>query len=319
MTIFGLSRRVHSFCLEPMSRKDTTPVFYCFQKVQPKYKNSIPLHPGEAYSSKGLIFVRYVVKPTSSGKKYFLHSLRKNSRLFAFFVISSTCVFHFGGGGHGPIGPFLDPPLAPSKASGRKLWAHISFTIFPSDDVMETLSETEMRKICDAFVMMDEQICKQCPHFPTIAKMKFEYLEVASGMLGTLSGENLSLINELYCINAFNCLTLNNVYSHEKEERRGITGVNTVSTMSESEECSSVDTDAALKAIRILDALVKVQMYQMIQNSKQGNPDNKELHKLLDYVGMATAGWYFHEYSPRYQDVQLRMTLVDVEEGGLKE
>ena len=105
MTIFGLSRRVHSFCLEPMSRKDTTPVFYCFQKVQPKYKNSIPLHPGEAYSSKGLIFVRYVVKPTSSGKKYFLHSLRKNSRLFAFFVISSTCVFHFGGGGMAPLAP----------------------------------------------------------------------------------------------------------------------------------------------------------------------------------------------------------------------
>ena len=48
-----------------------------------------------AYSSKGLIFVVYVVKPTSSGKKDFLHSLRKNSRLFAFFVISSTCVFYF--------------------------------------------------------------------------------------------------------------------------------------------------------------------------------------------------------------------------------
>ena len=113
MTIFGLSRRVHSFCLEPMSRKDTTPVFYCFQKVQPKYKNSIPLHPGEAYSSKGLIFVRYVVKPTSSGKKYFLHSLRKNSRLFAFFVISSTCVFHFGGGAwpHWPL---------PGSASGTE-------------------------------------------------------------------------------------------------------------------------------------------------------------------------------------------------------
>ena len=58
----------------------------------------------------------------------------------------------------------------------------------------------------------------------------------------------------------------------------------------------------------------------MIESGKQGDPDNKEFHKLLDYIGMATAGWYFfHGYSPRYQDVQWRVTLVDVEEEELKQ
>ena len=295
-------------------------------------------------------------------------------------------------------------PNDPILKEMYKLWAHISLTTVYSDDIMETFGETEMRKICDAFVMMDKQICKQFPHFPTIAEMKLEltskgvdekcvphvlnllyftngageflirqgqfsqvdvrdfwrrftvsialylecvkadtisidvpnveivwrralsggvlpwlhYLEVSSGALGKLSGENLSLITELYNLNGCYCMTLNDVYSHEKEEKRGITGVNTVSTLSKSEECSS-DTDAALKAIRIINASVKV-MYQMIESGKQGDPDNKEFHKLLDYIGMATAGWYFfHEYSPRYQDVQWRVTLVDVEEEELKE
>ena len=127
-----------------------------------------------------------------------------------------------------------------------------------------------------------------------------------------------SLINELYNLSGYYCMDLNDVYSHEREKRRGITAGNTVRTMSKSEECSS-NTDAALKAIRIINASVKM-MYQMIESGKQGDPDNKEFHELLDYIGMATAGWYFlHEHSPRYEETQWRVTLVDVEEEELKE
>jgi hypothetical protein len=51
-------------------------------------------------------------------------------------------------------------------------YAFLSQTIFMSDDLMEQFSESEMRQVCDAFQIMDQEICKQFPHFPTLAQMK---------------------------------------------------------------------------------------------------------------------------------------------------
>jgi hypothetical protein len=34
-------------------------------------------------------------------------------------------------------------------------------------------------------------------------------------------------------------------------------------------------------------------VYQRIEKAKQENPDDQDLWKLLDNIGMATVGWYF--------------------------
>ena len=51
-------------------------------------------------------------------------------------------------------------------------FAYLCLTIFMSDDLMETMSVSEMRQICDAFQKLDQEICKQFPQFPTLAQMK---------------------------------------------------------------------------------------------------------------------------------------------------
>ena len=41
-----------------------------------------------------------------------------------------------------------------------------------NDDLMEAFSESEMRQVCDAFEVMDNEICEQFPEFPTLVQMK---------------------------------------------------------------------------------------------------------------------------------------------------
>ncbi|CAB4021561.1 Hypothetical predicted protein [Paramuricea clavata] len=138
-----------------------------------------------------------------------------------------------------------------------------------------------------------------------------------SGAIGKIRA-HLPLINELYSLSAFYCMTVNDIYSHEKEKSDGTRVTNTVRIMAESKEVSG-ESQAALKAVQILNSIAKV-MYQKIEKAKEENPDNAELCTLLDNIGMATAGWYFfHHYSPRYYDTQWRLTLVGVEQEELEE
>ena len=51
-------------------------------------------------------------------------------------------------------------------------FAYLCLTIFMNDDLMEAFSESEMRQVCSAFEMMDNEICEQFPKFPTLVQMK---------------------------------------------------------------------------------------------------------------------------------------------------
>ena len=93
---------------------------------------------------------------------------------------------------------------------------------------------------------------------------------------------------------------------------------NTVRIMAESKEVSG-EAQAALKAVRILNSITKV-MYQKIEKAKEENPDNAEFCTLLDNIGMATGSWYFfHHFSPRYEDTLWRLTVVGVEQEKVEE
>ena len=284
-----------------------------------------------------------------------------------------------------------------------QLWTNLTGSIFVSDDKKETFSQIEMRQLCDAFQMLDRQLCEQFPRLPTLAEMKqslrkkgtdeklipqvlelmdftnsvaksilqkgnfaeddvrdfwrrlcvsfalyieacktesstcvvpeveivwrrtlsggphawLHILEVTSGAIGKVRA-HVPLINELYILSGFFCMTVNDIYSHEKEMSDGTRVTNTVRIMAESKEVSG-EAQAALKAVRILNSITKV-MYQKIEKAKEENPDNAEFCTLLDNIGMATGSWYFfHHFSPRYEDTLWRLTVVGVEQEKLEE
>ena len=91
-------------------------------------------------------------------------------------------------------------------------------------------------------------------------------------------------------------------------------GINTIVV---SKDCG--ESEAVQKCVEIINAVVKI-MYQKIENAKQENPEDQNLWRVLDDIGLATAGWYyFHHYSPRYDDSAWRLSIVGVECGELKE
>nr|UPI41572.1 TPS5 [Erythropodium caribaeorum] len=66
-------------------------------------------------------------------------------------------------------------PVLPDNPLSRKcikLWAEFSVGLFFSDDMLETWNENEMRQLCDAFQMLNENLCEQFPEFPTMNDMK---------------------------------------------------------------------------------------------------------------------------------------------------
>jgi hypothetical protein len=283
------------------------------------------------------------------------------------------------------------------------LWAFAEVGMFISDDVLELVSEDEMRQICNAYQLLDEHIRDQFPQFPTIAEMKaflllqnvherfipniiyFQdfsnkiaksliecsdfpqenvkefwrrlvvmialYYEgvwdevkhtvglysenvwtrlLASGVLiwlipqEVMSGvlvkntEHLILLTELYFLESFFCMVVNDIYSYKREMGLNVTICNIVQTIIISKDASG-ETEAVQKCIEIINAVVKI-MYQKIEKTKQENPDNQHLWKLLDDIGLATAGWYhFHHYSSRYDDSPWRLSAVDVEGSELEE
>jgi hypothetical protein len=83
-------------------------------------------------------------------------------------------------------------------------------------------------------------------------------------------------------------------------------------------EASGQD-EAVQKCVEILNAVVKVS-YQKIEKAKRENPSDQDLWKLLDNIGMATAGWYFlQHFSPRYDDSPWRLSVASVESAELQE
>ncbi|CAB3990456.1 Hypothetical predicted protein [Paramuricea clavata] len=130
--------------------------------------------------------------------------------------------------------------------------------------------------------------------------------------------EQVSLLNELYFLASVYSMVSNDIYSYRREMRLDVSVCNMVQTIAGSKE-TSAETDAVIKCVEILNAVVKT-MYQKIEKAKQKNPANQDLWKLLDNIGMATVGWYyFHHYSPRYDDSLWRLSIVEVENDELQE
>ena len=274
-----------------------------------------------------------------------------------------------------------------------KLWANAQLALFISDDVLELLSEDEIRQICEAYQSLDKHICDQFPQFPTIIEMKAFLLQqnvqekfiphiiylqdfsnkiakslieyknfpdkevkdfwrrlvvmialyyegvsnevkhtaglysenvwtrvLASGVMPWLipqeviSGnlvnatKHLTLLTELYFLETFFCMVVNDIYSYKREMTINARICNMVKTFAVGKECE--DSEAVQKCIEILNAVVKI-MYHKIENAKQENPEDQNLWRLLDNIGLSTAGWYyFHHYSPRYDDSRWRLSTV---------
>ena len=140
--------------------------------------------------------------------------------------------------------------------------------------------------------------------------------EVLSGVL-VKNDEHLTLLTELYFLNTFVCITVNDIYSHTREMGLLATPCSLLRTIMISEGAS--EAEAAQKCIGIINAAVKI-MYQKIEKTKQENPDNQHLWKVLDDIGVGTAAWYyFHEYSPRYDNSPWGLSVVDVKGSELEE
>mgnify|MGYP002803392059 CR=1 FL=1 len=128
--------------------------------------------------------------------------------------------------------------------------------------------------------------------------------EVMSEMLEKLDGSRISFIHELYGLTAiFNCLSVNDIDSYEREKMMGNRVMNTVRDEYENKECSN-DFEAFQKSLRITNAIIKV-IYRKIKNAKQENPGNTEFHKLLDNIGKGVVGmFFFHDKCTRYNETK---------------
>ena len=141
--------------------------------------------------------------------------------------------------------------------------------------------------------------------------------DVISGDLVNTS-KHLSLVTELYFLDTFFCMVVNDMYSYRRERKSNLTISNMVETIIVERDCE--ESEAVQKCIELVNAVVKI-MYQKIEHAKQENPEDQNLWRLLDNIGLSTAGWYyFHEYSPRYDvDAFWRLSTVGVEDGELEE
>jgi hypothetical protein len=142
-------------------------------------------------------------------------------------------------------------------------------------------------------------------------------LEIMSGVLGKTT-KHLPLLNELYFNATFFAMVVNDIYSYKREMSLDASICNLVQTIIVGKEASGQD-EAVQKCVEILNAVVKVS-YQKIEKAKRENPGDQDLWKLLDNIGMATAGWYFlQHFSPRYDDSPWRLSVAAVESAELQE
>ena len=141
--------------------------------------------------------------------------------------------------------------------------------------------------------------------------------DVISGDLVNTS-KHLSLLTELYFLETFFCMVVNDMYSYRREMKSNLTISNMVETIIVEQDCE--ESEAVQKCIELVNAVVKI-MYQKIEHAKQENPEDQHLWRMLDNIGLSTTGWYyFHEYSPQYDvDAFWRLSAVGVEDGELEE
>lgn len=140
--------------------------------------------------------------------------------------------------------------------------------------------------------------------------------EVMSGAIGK-SKAHVILVSELYLLSSIFCALINDCYSYHKDMKEGCT-TNVIMELVETKKVSDKH-EALAKVIEIANSIIKY-MYQKIEKIKQENPNNPELHKVLDYTGMATVGWFFsHDTTPRYKATIWRLSLVEVEGMELEE
>ena len=142
-------------------------------------------------------------------------------------------------------------------------------------------------------------------------------LEITSGVLGKTT-QHLPLLNELYFNATFFAMVVNDIYSYKREMSLDASICNIVQTIIVAKEAVG-EYEAVQKCVEILNAVVKVS-YQKIEKAKRENLHDQNLWKLLDNIGMATAGWYFlQHFSPRYDDSPWRLSVVAVEDAELQE
>ncbi|CAB4021562.1 Hypothetical predicted protein [Paramuricea clavata] len=98
---------------------------------------------------------------------------------FKWIVALGLCDRHIAKKYVASAGPYLlmrcTVAVIPNNSLCRevfKLFVNLSTSIFISDDKKETFSQIEMRQLCDAFQMLDRQLCEQFPRLPTLAEMK---------------------------------------------------------------------------------------------------------------------------------------------------
>jgi hypothetical protein len=140
--------------------------------------------------------------------------------------------------------------------------------------------------------------------------------EITSEVIGKTT-DHVPLLNELYFLGTFYSMVVNDIYSYKREMLLENSVCNLVQTFTVGKVVPG-ESEAVQQCVKILNEVVKV-MYQKIEKVKLERPDDQDLWKLLDNIGMATAGWYyFHHYSPRYDDSLWRLPIVAVQDDELE-
>ena len=143
-------------------------------------------------------------------------------------------------------------------------------------------------------------------------------LEASSHSLGKVNAHMLA-IAELYSMFALYVSLVNDIFSYEREVRESIKSESLVRMWQEKKESTNV-SEATYKMMCILDSIAKY-VYKRGEKIKVENPNNPELHVLLNQIGYSIAGCYFMhaDASDRYKDCQIAVTIKGLEGNDLQE
>ena len=139
------------------------------------------------------------------------------------------------------------------------------------------------------------------------------YAEISSFAMGKTK-EHAQTVIEMYLVNAFCCIVVNDLYSLYRESAEAIVCDNVVKFWLRKNEITSMP-EAVVRCTRILNTIIQY-TYKKVENVKTQYPDSPEVHALFLHIAHNITGWLFvHEYAcDRYQDSPWRLSLADVKE-----
>ena len=163
---------------------------------------------------------------------------------------------------------------------------------------------------CGSIITSDEMLWRRV--FDGLVILFYQFGELISGTT-EIAQQHIPVLTELRMLGCLHCIVINDLYSYQRD--KPALSDNIIKTWLLEKSVSSL-LEATARCGQILDSIMKY-MYQRVEQCKQSNPSCSQLKSLLETTIYTTVGWIRSHATvvPRYCESQLKVSLVEVEEG----